>query len=118
MAQCFPDARLSDSLTNERGVTGLRAGTLPIKLTQQPVRLQPSGRQLLSEHRPVAAPRPIFGVADHPRADRIQHDVPRSFQQVGAPFDQHGLEATLEEVARESMPMILDPVFEPRRAVE
>jgi len=77
MAQCVADARLSDSLTHERGVIGLRAGTLLIALPQQPVRLQPSGRGLLSEHRPVAAPRPVPGVTDHPRAHRIKHDVPR-----------------------------------------
>ena len=106
MAQPFPDARLSDPLTNEGGVADLRAGTQMSKLTEQPVRLQAHRGWLLSDHRSIAAPRPVASVRDHRGAHWIEHDVSRQFQQVGISFDQDGFETTLQEVAHQPMAAI------------
>lgn len=98
MAQPFPHARFPHPLANEGSVTGLRPRPLLAELAEQPVGLQPWRGGLLSNHRPIAAPRPIARVPDHPGAHGVQHHVPRKLQKVGVALDENGLEPTLEEV--------------------
>jgi tetratricopeptide (TPR) repeat protein len=64
------------------GVLEHLSGNRPLvrKHPQHRVGLQPSGRRDCSHHGAVAAPGPITRRRHHPRANRIQHHVPRQLQ--------------------------------------
>jgi hypothetical protein len=106
MAERLPDARLLDSLSDEGGIAGLCGGTLPGELAEDPVGLHPRRRGLLSDHRPIAAPRPVARLRDHRGAHGIEHHIARQLQQIGIPLHQDGLEPTLEEMTHQPMAAI------------
>ena len=60
----------------------------------------------LACRRQVAGPFPIFRLFDHPRTNRIQHDVPAHFQKMTVFLDQDGLIPALEQVTGPSVPFI------------
>src|SRR5207253_5246031 len=52
-----------------------------------------------TQHRPVAAPSPMFRTAAEARAHWVSRDVAQHLEHVGVAFDQHRAVATLEEMA-------------------
>jgi len=54
----------------------------------------------------VAAPQPLGRVPAETRAYRVQDDVPADGEQVAVALDGCGVEAALEDVAGEAMPVV------------
>ena len=79
------------------------AGTLPSKLCQDPVRLQPCRPRRLASGGKVTAPRPRFEPLDHLGAQRIEDNIARQFEQLAVTLNQDSLVPALENMPYPSM---------------
>src|SRR3990172_2293388 len=90
---------LSDTPVDELAIFFLCLCPCPAELPEYPICGEAGVGKLFPRSGPVAGPFPVFGLFDHPRADRIKNYIAADFQKVRVLLNEDGLVPALKKVA-------------------
>jgi hypothetical protein len=94
----IPDGFLADPPLHKLAIFFLCLGSRSAELSENPICSEAGMGRFFPRRGQVAGPFPVFGLFDHPRADRIKNYIAADFQKVRVLLNEDGLVPALEKV--------------------